>query len=81
MLLGQDMPKILWAEVLNYVNWLKNHLPLRATPGKTLYELINKSKPNLTLAHKFSTPVYVHVTTRGKLEEKAEEVTFVGAGK
>jgi hypothetical protein len=72
------MPKILWAEALNYTTWLKNHLPLHATPGKTLYELINKSKPNLALAHKFGTPVYVHVTTGGKLEAKAEEATFVG---
>jgi transposase InsO family protein len=27
MLLGQDMPKILWVEALNYTTWLKNHLP------------------------------------------------------
>jgi transposase InsO family protein len=34
MLLGRDMPKILWAEVLNYATWLKNRLPSRAThPG------------------------------------------------
>jgi hypothetical protein len=77
MLLGRDMPKILWAEVLNYATWLKNRLPSRATPGKTPYELINKTKPNLVLAHKFGTPVYVHVTTGGNLEAKAEEATFV----
>jgi hypothetical protein len=78
ILLGRDMPKFLWAEALNYATWLKNCLPSRATLGKTPYELVNKSKPNLTLAHKFSTPVYVHVTTGGKLEAKAEEATFVG---
>jgi hypothetical protein len=77
MLLGQDMPKILWAEALNYVTWLKNHLPSRATLGKTPYELVNKYKPNLALAHEFGTPVYVHITTGGKLEAKAEEATFV----
>jgi transposase InsO family protein len=65
MLLGQDMPKILWVEALNYATWLKNHLPSHATPGKTPHELVNKSKPNLTLAHEFSTPVYVHVITGG----------------
>jgi hypothetical protein len=48
------------------------------TLGKTPYELINKSKPNLVLAHEFGTLVYVHVTTGGKLEAKAEEATFVG---
>jgi hypothetical protein len=72
------MPKFLWAEALNYATWLKNRLPSRATPGKTLYELINKSKPNLALAHEFGTPVYVHVTTGGKLEAKVEEAIFVG---
>jgi hypothetical protein len=71
------MPKILWAEALNYVTWLKNRLPSCATLGKTPYELVNKTKPNLMLAHEFGTPVYVHVTTRGKLEAKAEEATFV----
>jgi hypothetical protein len=48
-----------------------------ATLGKTPYELVNKSKPSLALAHEFGTPVYVHVTTGGKLEVKAEEATFV----
>jgi hypothetical protein len=65
-------------EARNYAIWLKNRLPSHATPGKTPYELINKSKPNLALAHEFGTPVYVHVTTGGKLEAKAEEATFVG---
>jgi hypothetical protein len=78
MLLGQDMPKFLWVEALNYATWLKNCLPLCATPGKMPYELVNKSKPNLALAHEFGTPVYVHVTTGGKLEVKVEEAIFVG---
>jgi hypothetical protein len=42
------------------------------------YKLINKFKPNVMLAHEFGTPVYVHVTTGGKLEAKAEEAIFVG---
>jgi hypothetical protein len=75
MLLGRDMPKFLWAEALNYATWLKNCLPSHSTPGKTPYELVNKSKPNLALAHEF--PVYVHVITGGKLEARAEEATFV----
>jgi hypothetical protein len=77
MLLGWDMPKILRVEALNYATWLKNCLPSRSTLGKTPYELVNKSKPNLTLAYEFSTLVYVHVTTGSKLEAKAEEATFV----
>jgi hypothetical protein len=77
MLLVWDMPKVLWAEALNYATWLKNRLPSHATPGKAPYELINKSKPNPALAHKFGTPVYVHVTTGGKLEAKAEEAISV----
>jgi hypothetical protein len=78
MLLGQDVPKILWVEALNHATWLKNCLPLRTTPGKTPYELVNKSKPNLALAHEFGTLVYVHITIGGKLEANTEEATFVG---
>jgi hypothetical protein len=33
--------------------------------------------PNLMLAHEFSTPVYVHITTGGKLEAKVEEAILV----
>jgi hypothetical protein len=75
---GWNIPKFLWVEALNYATWLKNCLPSHATPGKMPYELINKSKPNLELAHEFGTPVYMHVTTGGKLEVKAEEAIFVG---
>jgi hypothetical protein len=64
MLLGQDMPKFLWAETLNYTTWLKNRLPSHSTLGKTPYKLVNKSKSNLMLA-------------RGKLEAKMEEANFV----
>jgi hypothetical protein len=77
MLLGWDMPKFLWVEAPNYATWLKNHLPSHATPGEMPYELINKSKPNLMLAHEFGTPVYMHITTGCKLEAKAEEAIFV----
>jgi hypothetical protein len=77
MLLGWDMPKFLWVEALNYATWLKDRLPSHATLGKTPYELVNKSKPNLTLAHEFSTLVYVYVTTGRKLEVKTEEAIFV----
>jgi hypothetical protein len=38
---------------------------------------MNSSKPNLALTHEFSTPVYVHVTTGGKLEAKVDEAIFV----
>jgi hypothetical protein len=72
MLLARDMPKYLWAEAINYATWLKNRLPSRAIPGYTLYELVNKSKPNLAQAHEFGAKVYVHLQDAGKLEAKAE---------
>jgi len=78
MLLGRNKPKYLWAEAINYSTWLKNRFPSSAIPGKTPYELINKSKPNLAMAHEFGAPVYVHVTTGEKLEARAEAAVFVG---
>jgi hypothetical protein len=82
MLLGQDMPKISWVEVLNYATWLKNHLPSHATPGKTPYELVNKSKPNLTLAHEFGTSICTrHYWRQARGEDRGSNLCRSRPGK
>ena len=78
MLLAQDLPKYLWAEAINYAMWLKNHLPSRAKPGHTPYDLVHNAKPNLAQAHEFGTRVFIYLQSVGKLEPKAEEVVFIG---
>jgi hypothetical protein len=78
MLVARDLPKYLWAEVVNYMTWLKNCLPLRAIPGHTPYDLIHQRKPDLSMAHEFSSMVYILQQNIGKLEAKAEEALFVG---
>jgi hypothetical protein len=34
MIIAKDLPKMLWAEVVNYATWLKNRMPSRAIPVK-----------------------------------------------
>jgi transposase InsO family protein len=78
MLLTKDLPKFVWAEAINYTTWLKNHLPSRAIPGYTSYELLHKAKPSLVNAREFGARLYVHSPDGGKLEARAEEGQFVG---
>jgi hypothetical protein len=78
MLLAKNLPKFLWAEAINYATWLKNHLPSRAIPGHTPYELVHHTKPNLALAREFGTAVYVFLQDAGKLEAKADAAIFIG---
>jgi hypothetical protein len=81
MLLVKNLPKFLWAEAINYATWLKNRLPLRAIPGHMPYELVHRTKPNLALARKFGTAVYVFLQDAGKLEAKADTAIFIGIDK
>jgi hypothetical protein len=78
MIIAKDLPKMLWAEAINYTTWLKNCLPSRAIPGHTPYELVHGTKPNLSQVHEFGMPVFVHVLEGGKLEPQVEEAVFVG---
>jgi hypothetical protein len=78
MLLGQNLPKFLWAEAIHYVVWLKNRLPSRAIPGHTPHDLVHNAKPNLACAHEFGAKVFIHLQDVGKLEPRAEEAVFVG---
>lgn len=78
MLIAHSLPKFLWAEVINYVVWLKNHLPSRSIPGHTPYALIHNEHPDLSGAYEFGCSILVHVEHAGKLEPKANEAMFIG---
>lgn len=78
MLLGQGIPKFLWAEAVSYAVWLKNRLPSRSIPGHMPYELVHYKHPDLSLAHEFGCEVLVHVEGAMKLDSKAERALFVG---
>jgi hypothetical protein len=78
MLLGRNLPKFLWAEALSYTTWLKNCLPSRAIPGHTLHSLVHGTVPDLSMAHEFGTPCFVHIQDGGKLDARAEEAISLG---
>jgi hypothetical protein len=78
MLLGHNLPKFLWAEAVSYATWLKNRLPSCAIPGHTPYNLIHGSLPDISMAHEFGAPCFVHLQDVSKLDARAEEAVFVG---
>lgn len=49
------LPRSLWAEALHFIVWLKNHHTsthaLGSSSSSTLYERLNRQKPNLELRH------------------------------
>ena len=68
-----------WGEAVNTANYLQNLLPTKCRT-KTPFELWHGEKPNVKNLHVFGCKVLAHVPKeqRGKLDEKAEELTFVG---
>lgn len=79
MLIDAGMHKRYWAEAINTANYIQNILPSRAIE-KTPFEIWKGIKPDVTNLHVFGTQAYVFVPKekRGKFEEKAEKMTFVG---
>lgn len=79
MLLDAGMGKTYWGEAVHTAIYLQNRLPSRTT-GKTPYELWESHLPDLSQTHIFGCKAFVHIPKqfRGKLESKAELLTFVG---
>lgn len=79
MLIDAKMAKEFWDEAVHTVIYLQNILP-SSTIGKTPYELWESQLPNLKDIHIFSCDAYVQVSKqlRGKLDAKAQLLTFVG---
>lgn len=79
MLIDQSLPDNLWAEAVNYANYVQNRLPYKAEKLIPLTEFSN-SKPNYEFMFEFGKFVYVHVPKekRKKLDPKAIKMRFMG---
>lgn len=79
MLIDADLPNKFWGEAVVTTNYLQNRLPTSAT-GKTPYERWNSIKSNLENVHIFGSRACIQVPEqhRRKLDNKAEELLFVG---
>src|SRR5437588_1414030 len=58
MLADQNLPRSLWPLAVKYAAELKSRSPARRLKGKTPYEVINGSKPDLSRILIFGTVVY-----------------------
>ena len=58
--------------------WLQNWIPAKALDGKTLYYMLNKSKPYLGGIQEIGTAAYVKDLKAGKLDAHAQQGCFMG---
>src|SRR5882724_13228327 len=73
MLIAANLPKFLWTETLQHAAWLKNRTTTCTLRGRTPFEVVHKSKPNLESLPEWGTHVFMLQEGRGKLEEQAHE--------
>ena len=60
--------KFLWGEAISHVVWLKNRTTTHAlSEGKTPYEMLYKTKPDLSKIFDWGAPIWVHDATGDKL--------------
>lgn len=79
MLLDANLDKRYWGEAITTAAYIQNRMPSRVV-RKTPYELWHGRKPDLSNLRVFGCDAYVRIpdAKRGKLDEKAEKLTFVG---
>ncbi|XP_055632911.1 uncharacterized protein LOC129773335 [Toxorhynchites rutilus septentrionalis] len=79
MLIDARMPARLWAEAAATTVYLQNYLPSRAV-NSTPYEHWWGRKPDVSHLRVFGCKAFVHVPKekRRKLDDKGNEMTFVG---
>src|SRR6266702_235840 len=78
MLHQADLPKNLWAEVINFAVWLKNCTSTKALGNITPYEWLYGQKLNLGNILEWGQHVWVHSLKGSKLEVQATQVQWVG---
>jgi hypothetical protein len=72
------LPKSLWGEALRHATWLKNCTATRSFDGKTPYEALLGTPPDLAGVRAFGCPVWVHDPTGSKLDARTHECRWLG---
>lgn len=81
MLIAHQLPRFLWQEAANYASYVKNRSPTRALPGKTPYQALWNTKPDLQDLQEFGVPCWVLTLPKekpSKLEPKSQRFIFTG---
>jgi hypothetical protein len=80
MLRASGLPKNMWGYAVYYAVWMKNRLPTRALEkrGKTPFEMLHGTKPDLSKARGFGCKTFVKVKSKSKLDEKSVVARWIG---
>jgi hypothetical protein len=70
---ASKLPKMLWGEAIMHAVYVKNRTATRSLDGKTPYEMLYGKKPNMKDLPIWGTKVWVHDTSRSKLDMRAHE--------
>ena len=78
MLMTAQLPKALWLETIHHTVWLKNRTSTHALNSKMPYEVMHKTKLNLTDLLEWGARVFMMKTIAGKLNQKSTEGRWLG---
>ena len=78
MLLTSGLPKFLQTEMIQHATWIKNHTGTCALDGKTLYEMVFKSKHNIQDLPEWGSTIYILHKGCSKLKECTDQAHWVG---
>jgi len=70
--------KMLWAEALHFVIWVKNCTLTQALGNITPFEKLTGKKPNIAGVPKWGQCVWVHTATNSKLDAHVATAHWVG---
>jgi hypothetical protein len=72
------LPKSLWGEALRHSTWLKNRTSARALGGRTPWQALYGSPPDLSRLKHFGETVWVHDADGSELDPRAREGRWIG---
>ena len=72
------LPQNMWGEALRHSTWLKNRTSTRALGGKTPWQALYGTPPNLSGLKRFGEKIWVHDPDGSKLDPRAREGRWIG---
>jgi transposase InsO family protein len=72
------LPKTLWGEGLRHTTWLKNRMATHVLDGKTPFEVLFGTPPDLSRLRLWGCPVWVHDMSGAKLNVQARRARWIG---
>jgi hypothetical protein len=78
LLVSSGLILSLWGEALMHSVWLKNRTSTKALDGKTPYEAMHKTTPDLSNLPEWGCHVWIHDCSTGKLSTCAKPARWIG---